>query len=206
MPKTLRRALIGCSLASLLVMAAAGGWWWGEAREDAYAFTGGEIDPAKPAPPLALTDQHGQPFDLSAAKGDAVLLFFGYTSCPDVCPTTLSDFSAIKADLGEDAERVRFVFVTVDPERDTPARVGEYLAAFDPAFVGLTGTPDQITQAKAGYGVVSPKADTWSATGYLLDHSSLTYAIDRQGRWRLTYGYGTDPAAIADDMRHLLDT
>lgn len=172
---------------------------------DDYAFQGGEIAPPNPAPALALTDQHGQPFDLAAQEGKVVLLFFGYTSCPDVCPTTLSDLLTVSEQLGERADDVTAVFVTVDPARDTPQRLAQYLDFFDPAFIGLTGTDEQIARARQGYGVYSRIQESTSSLGYLVDHTSALFLIDPDGNYRLTYPYGTDPAVIAADVTHLLD-
>ena len=172
---------------------------------DDYAFQGGEIAPPNPAPALALTDQHGQPFDLAAQEGRVVLLFFGYTSCPDVCPTTLSDLLTVREQLGERADDVAVVFVTVDPARDTPERLAQYLDFFDPTFTGLAGTDEQIARAKQGYGVYSRIQESTSSLGYLVDHTSALFVIDPDGNYRLTYPYGTDPAVIAGDVSHLLD-
>lgn len=172
---------------------------------DDYAFQGGELPPPNPAPALALTDQHGQAFDLASQRGRAVLLFFGYTHCPDICPTTLSDFLAVKEALGDQADEVAFVFVTVDPARDSPERLRQYLDFFDPGFIGLTGTDEQIAQAKQGYGVYSRIQESTSSLGYLVDHTSALFAIDPDGNYRLTYAYGTDPAIVAEDVSHLLD-
>ena len=172
---------------------------------DDYAFQGGEIPPPNPAPALTLTDQHGQPFDLASQRGRAVLLFFGYTHCPDVCPTTLSDFLTVRDALGDRADDVAFVFVTVDPARDTPDRLAQYLDFFDPGFIGLTGTDEQIAQAKQGYGVYSRIQESTSSLGYLVDHTSAMFVIDPDGNERLTYPYGTEPAIVAEDVSHLLD-
>lgn len=172
---------------------------------DDYAFQGGDISPPNPAPALALTDQHGQPFDLADQRGKAVLLFFGYTNCPDICPTTLSDFLAIKDALGDRADNVAFVLVTVDPARDTPERLTQYLNFFDPGFIGLTGNDEQIAQAKQGYGVYSQIQESTSSLGYLVDHTSALFVIDPDGNYRLVYPYGTDPAIVTEDVSHLLD-
>lgn len=174
-------------------------------RGEDYAFAGGEIKPAKAAAAIDLTDQHGQPFTLDQLNGRVVLLYFGYTTCPDLCPTTLSDFTAIKSGLGDLADSVAFVMVSVDPERDTAERLNEYLTFFDPAFIGLRGEGEQLERVKLAYGVVADRVEyPNSATGYLVDHTSLIYLIDPQGRLRLTYPYGTDPSLIEQDIRHLL--
>ena len=174
-------------------------------RRESYAFKGGEIRPPVAAAALDLTDQHGQPFSLERERGNVLIVFFGYTACPDICPTTLSDYTAVKEALGPKAERVRFVLVTVDPERDTAERLKAYLAFFDPDFIGLRGTPEQMEAVKQAYGVFARKVEfPNSAAGYLVDHTALTYVIDTEGRLRLTYGHGTDPEDIAADVRHLL--
>jgi protein SCO1/2 len=169
-----------------------------------YAFSGSEIDPARPAPEIALIDQAGRPFSLDDQAGKAVVLYFGYTTCPDACPTTLSDYLAVKEMLGDRAEDVSFVLVTIDPERDSPERLAEYLAFFDPTFVGLSGTADEIAAIARNYGASYARVEyPESATGYLMDHTTLTYVIDPQGRLRLTYSQAADPAAISEDLRHL---
>ncbi len=173
---------------------------------DSYEYNGGMLDPVKAAPPLDLTDQFGQPFSLTTAAPNVRLIYFGYTTCPDFCPTTLTDFMTVKDELGEDAERVEFLLVTVDPERDSAARLKEYLAFFDPAFIGLRGDPAQTEATARGYGVFAQKVEQPdSATGYLVDHTSLIYVLDEEGNLRLTFGYGSDPADITADVRHLLD-
>jgi len=172
---------------------------------DAYQFRGGVLEPAKAAPPLDLTDQFGQPFSLSAASPKIRLIYFGYSTCPDFCPTTLTDFLSVKEDLGDGSKDVEFILVTVDPARDTEERLREYLAFFDPAFVGLRGDEAETVAASAGYGVFAQRVDQpESATGYLVDHTSMIYVLDEAGDLRLTFGYGSDPADIAADIRHLL--
>jgi protein SCO1/2 len=175
-------------------------------RGEAYAFNGGVYEPPQPAPPLDLTDQQGQPFSLADQTGKVSLVYFGYTTCPDLCPTTLSDFTVVKEDLGADAERVNFVLATFDPERDTQARLAEYLGFFDESFIGLRGDAAQTEAAVRAYGVTVKRVEhPESATGYLLDHTALVYLVDPEGRLRVSYPYGADPALIAEDVRHLLD-
>ena len=168
--------------------------------------TGGEYSPAETAPPLNLTDQNGNAFSLDDQLGKVVLIYFGYTTCPDLCPTTLSDFQVVKDELGADAERVEFILTTFDPERDTRARLKEYLDFFDPEFIGLRGDEAQTEAFQKDYGITVNRVDyPDSATGYLLEHNALIYVIDPQGRLRLTFAYGTDPALIARDVKYLLD-
>lgn len=193
-------------LIAVLVLAAAGVIYWATNRTEAYQFKGGEISPAAIAPPLDLTDQHGNPFTLSQAKGKVMLVYFGYTICPDLCPTTLNDFAIVKDEIGESADQVDFMLVTFDPERDTQERMQEYLGFFDPDFVGLRGDDAQTQQFLQDYGVTIKRVEyPNSSTGYLIDHTALVYVIDNQGRLRLTYPYGTDPLMMAEDVRHLVN-
>lgn len=190
---------------AILAMLAAGIVYWATNRTEAYQFKGGEISPAAIAPPLDLTDQDGNPFTLSQEKGKVALVYFGYTICPDLCPTTLNDFAIVKDELGDDAAGADFILVTFDPERDTQARLQEYLGFFDPDFIGLRGDDAQTQQFLQDYGVTIKRVEyPNSSTGYLIDHTALVYVIDNQGRLRLTYPYGTDPLMIAEDVRHLV--
>jgi protein SCO1/2 len=190
---------------SLVVAIAIGtGAWmlWGQ--DDAYQFNGGFWEPTSKAPPLDLTDQNGQPFTLSAQEGKVVLLYFGYTYCPDYCPTTLAEMQTVESLLGDNADRVEVVMVSVDPERDTPARLNEYLSFFDPSFIGLSADAETTDRVKRDYGVLATRQDVGGASGYLVDHSTSLLAIDPGGYLRLTWAYGTDPALIVEDVEHLL--
>ncbi|HSJ58529.1 MAG TPA: SCO family protein, partial [Anaerolineae bacterium] len=123
-------------------------------------------------PDFELVDQAGAPWRLSDHRGDVVLLFFGYTSCPDVCPTTLATWRSVHEQLGDEAQRVRFVFVTVDPERDTPEHLGRHVNVFNPDFVGLTGDPNDLAAVYDIFDVYYEKVDVpQSALGYLIDHT-----------------------------------
>jgi protein SCO1/2 len=170
-----------------------------------YQFMGSKIDPAAPAPDFTLTDQNGQPYTLSDQKGKVVLIFFGYTNCPDVCPTTLAEFKNLREQLGDQADRVEFVFITVDPERDTPQRMAAYLPTFGEGILGLSGSEDELTPVWKAYGVYRNKVDSGSAAGYAMEHSSRTYGIDADGNLRVTYLFGTTPGSILKDALHLLD-
>ncbi len=170
-----------------------------------YSLHGSPIDTPKPAPEIALTDAGGQPFRLTDQKGKLVLIFFGYTNCPDVCPTTLAQFKQVRADLGKEAGQVQFVFVTVDPNRDTPARMSQYLASFDPTFIGIPGSEAQLATVWRSYGVsVDTSAGQAATANDTVNHSAYTYLIDRQGRLRLIYDYGTPYTDIEQDIRFLL--
>lgn len=199
------RAQAFALILGLLILAALISWTAYTVRGRSHAFNGGEYSPPQPAPALDLLDQNGNPFSLTDQAGKVNLIYFGYTTCPDLCPTTLSDFQLVKEELGPQAERVNFILVTFDPERDTPARLKEYLAFFDEDFVGLSGDETQTTAFLRAYGITVQRVDyPDSATGYLLDHTALVYLIDPEGRLRLSYPYGADPALIAEDVRYLL--
>lgn len=189
----------GAAIGLALILGA--GWAW-NARN--YQYNGVVIDPPAPAPDFTLTDQHGQPFRLNDQRGKAALIFFGYTNCPDVCPITLSEFKRVKALLGDQAERVKFIYITVDPERDTVTRMAEYMPNFDSQFVGLTGDPAAMEQVWKEYGVYIQKQEAGSAAGYLVDHSTRTYLIDPDGNWRLNFPYGMEPEKIVRDLRQVL--
>ncbi|HUV26664.1 MAG TPA: SCO family protein [Anaerolineales bacterium] len=169
-----------------------------------YTFQGSLIEPPVSAPQFELTDMNGQPFQLSELDGQVVVMFFGYTSCPDVCPVTLTEFLQIRSKLGEAAEEVSFVFVTVDPERDTPERMRKYLTNFDPEIIGLTGERNELEPVWASYGVYQAKAEGPSDEYYLVDHSSRVYVIDPDGNLRLTYLFGTENKLITEDVLHLV--
>jgi protein SCO1/2 len=168
-------------------------------------FTGNVLDPPMPAVDFTLTDQYGQLFGLSDQRGKVVVLFFGYTSCPDVCPTTLGVWNRVYNELGEDAEQVRFVFVTVDPERDTLDRLRDHLAIFSADFVGLTGTAEELAAVYQAYGVYAEREELAdSELGYQITHTASAYVIDREGNWRLRHLFGTPPEDVAHDLRQLL--
>ncbi|MEZ4767426.1 MAG: SCO family protein [Caldilineales bacterium] len=170
-----------------------------------YTFQGTAYPEPLARPAVQLTSETGQPFDLSDQSGKVSLLFFGYTTCPDVCPTTLAEARTILNDLGDDAQDVEFLFVTVDPERDTPEKLSAYTDAFHPGIVGLTGTPEQLAAVYDEFGVRAERVDAPdSALGYLMNHTSRMYLVDRDGNLRLSYGYGTPLENIVDDVRHLV--
>jgi protein SCO1/2 len=176
-----------------------------EAREEG-ALHGLAYQPPLPAPDFSLRDQNGRPFRLVEERGKAVLLFFGYTHCPDVCPATLSSFKRVRSQLGPKAERVRFVFVTVDPERDTPERVKDFLeTAGERDFVGLTGSREELEKVWKAYSVyVQKEASEAQDRGYSIVHTASVFLVDPEGRLRAMYSFGTDPRLIASDLRTIL--
>lgn len=170
------------------------------------SFRGSAVAEPAIVPDFVLIDENGEPFQLSDQRGNVVLLFFGYTSCPDVCPTTLANWRKVHESLGEDADRVRFVFVTVDPERDSAERLGLHVNAFNPDFIGLTGTPEALEAVYDIFDVFYEiDASSASALGYLVNHTATTFVLDTEGVWRLRETYGTPYEDIAHDIRQLLD-
>jgi protein SCO1/2 len=170
-----------------------------------YQFNGTEYLDAQPATDFELVATGGERFRLSDRQGQIVLMFFGYTSCPDVCPTTLAEAKRILDGLGEDADQVTFLFITVDPERDTTEVLATYVTAFHPNIVGLTGSPDELDSVRQAYGIIAEKEVLdESATGYIVNHTARVFLVDAEGRLRLSYRFGTPPDDILQDIRHLL--
>jgi protein SCO1 len=159
------------------------------------------FDDPQPAPPLALTDQDGQPFTLESLRGRPVLLFFGYTHCPDVCPTTIGTVTEV---LGEVGDGPRAVFTSIDPERDDVAAMKSYLQYLHPAFMALTGSPADIRTMADAWGVKYAKIETGSAGGYAMAHTADAYLVDAQGRLRAVFPFGTEAAVIAEHVKKLL--
>jgi protein SCO1/2 len=169
------------------------------------AFKSGALEPPRPAPDFALKAPDGTEFRLSRQRGVVVALAFGYTFCPDVCPTTLAELAAVRAKLGADAKNLAVVFVTVDPERDGPERLRSYTAAFDRTFTGLTGSAEQLAAVRNAYGVTARKRIvSGTAAAYLIDHSAFVYVIDTEGRLRLMFPFGTSIDDMAHDIRLLM--
>lgn len=153
---------------------------------------------------FALTDHNGKPRTLADFKGKAVLIFFGYTQCPDVCPTTMADMATVMKDLGPLADKVQVLFVTVDPERDTQVLLSEYVPAFDPRFLGLFGDKAAIDKVAAEFKVFYQKVPGKTPGSYTMDHTAGTYVFDPQGRIRLFVRHGQGVEAIVHDLKMLL--
>lgn len=151
-----------------------------------------------------LTDHNGQPRRLTDFRGKVVVLFFGYTQCPDVCPTTLSTLRETMTLLGDDAKRVQVLFITVDPARDTPALLAQYVPAFHPSFLGLYADEKGIAALAKDFKVFYAKQPGSTPGSYAIDHSTGNYAYDPQGRLRLLLRHGETPANIAADLKQLL--
>ena len=170
------------------------------------AFQATDITGAPFARDFKLTDHNGASRTLADFKGKAVALFFGYIHCPDVCPTTLSDFSAALKQLGPQANQVQVIFVTLDPQRDTPDLLKQFVPAFNPGFLGMFTDADGLKLLAHEYKVVYQKTSVKGADDYLLDHSAGTYIYDPQGRLRLLMPYGSSPETIAHDLKILLSS
>jgi protein SCO1/2 len=153
---------------------------------------------------IALTDHTGKPRTLADFRGKAVVVFFGYTQCPDVCPTTLAALADAMKKLGTDADRVQVLFVTIDPERDTAELLSRYVPAFDPRFLGLRGEADATARTAKEFKVLYQKQPGKAAGSYSMDHSAGTFIFDPQGRLRLYVGNAQGPDVFAHDLRELL--
>lgn len=188
------------------ILLAAGAWLAlaGCSKPAAPSFHGVDITGAEYARVLNLPDADGKPRSLADFKGKAAMVFFGYTQCPDVCPTTLAELAAAKKLLGPLGDRVQGVFVTLDPERDTPAVLKAYMASFDPSFIALRGTPDAIKQAAKEFKIFYEKVPGQTDTSYTFDHTAGAYLFDPQGRVRVFTHYGAGPQILADDLKVLL--
>ena len=167
-------------------------------------FQGTDITGADWGKELQLTDHNGQRRSLADFHGKVVVLFFGYTHCPDVCPTTLGELGITLKRLGADAAKVQVLFVTIDPARDTPALLAQYVPSFNPTFLGLTGTEAEIDKVAKSFKVFYKKQESGSKGGYTRDHSANTVILDSQGRLRLLFGFGSGAAPLVHDIQVLL--
>lgn len=154
--------------------------------------------------PFALTDQHGATVTEAALKGHPSLIYFGYTFCPDVCPTTLFDAANWMKELGPDADRLRFYFITVDPERDTREVIAEYLTAFDPRMIGLTGSRHAVDKALSAFRIYSRKVPADSGGNYTMDHNASVYMFDAEGRFAGTIAYQEPENEVLPKIRKLI--
>ena len=168
-------------------------------------FKGSDVTGTNYGRVLELTGHDGKPRTLADFKGKVVVLFFGYTQCPDVCPTTMAELAQVKKQLGADGDKLQAIFVTVDPERDSAELLKAYMASFDPAFVALRGTPGETQAVAQGFKVFYQKVPNKDGgEGYTLDHTAGAYVFDTQGRTRLFVRYGTPIEAWVADLRTLL--
>ena len=171
---------------------------------EAPTFKGADITGASFGRELALADHHGKARTLADFRGKAVVIFFGFTQCPDVCPTTLTTLAEAMKQLGPDADRVQGVFVTVDPERDTAELLKQYVPAFDPRFVGLRGDAAQTEAVAKEFRIIFQKVPGRTPETYTVDHSAGIFLFDPAGRLRVYEGHGQPPDVLAHDLRLLL--
>jgi protein SCO1/2 len=174
--------------------------------KDSPKFTSIDITGADYAKDFALTDHNGKPRTLADFRGKVVMMFFGYTQCPDVCPTSMTEMVAIKKLLGPDGDKLQGLFVTVDPERDKPEMLKAYMENFDPTFLALYTTPEKTAAVAKDYKVYYKKVPGPTPTSYTIDHTAGSYVYDTQGHLRLFTRYGMGVDKIADDIRLLLQT
>jgi protein SCO1 len=169
---------------------------------EAAGLKAGVFEPARPAPEFSLPASDGSNLNLKRFRGKVIVLGFGFTSCPDVCPVTLAILARARRKLGELADDLQVVYITVDPERDDAEQMRKYLAAFDPAFIGGTGTGEQLAAVREEYGIIAKKQV--EGDNYTFAHSSYTYLIDRDGQLRALMTYGHSAEDFAHDIRILL--
>jgi protein SCO1/2 len=153
---------------------------------------------------FALTDHNGQPCTLADFKGKVVVVFFGYTHCPDVCPTTLSELASIKKALGSEAERLQVIFITLDPQRDTPELMAGFVPAFDSSFLGLWGEQAVIDKVAKDFKIFAQKVPSKDGKSYTIDHTAGSYVFDDQGHIRLFVRHGQGGDGLQKDLRRLL--
>ena len=188
--------LIGMVVGSITLIAAFAVWDSTRAQElEILETVGGDF---------SLVAGDGQPVTLKSFEGRPVLMFFGYTACPDICPTTMITLKKVKKELGEDGDKVQVLFISIDPDRDSPKLAQEYAGYFDPAFIGLSGTIEQVTDAAKKFRAFFKKKEGSSAAGYLVAHTDVIYLLDGQGRTRGLYQLTDDVKRIAGDVQKLL--
>ncbi|MEW5942027.1 MAG: SCO family protein, partial [Chloroflexota bacterium] len=166
---------------------------------------GSVIEPPLPAAEISLTDHNGTPFRLSDHRGKVVALFFGYASCPDVCPATMAVLKQSRAQLKPDqAARVQVVFITVDPNRDAPELIQEYVSRFDPTFIGLSGTEAELSPVWQAYGVFRELGEPNASGFYDVSHTARVYVVDAQGNLSLSFPFGATVEDVVHDLKILL--
>ena len=172
-------------------------------REPAHEFAGAVLDDPELLPDFTLMSANG-PVSLSDFRGQYVFLYFGYMFCPDFCPTTMAKLAKVHRELGDDAGRMQAIMVSVDPERDTPELLANYVTVFNPTFIGITGTKEEIDRAGEPYGLFYQRNEGSAATGYLVDHSTRVYLISPDGRALVAYPHDATAEAILADLQWLI--
>ncbi|MEY4345331.1 MAG: hypothetical protein RL032_1163 [Pseudomonadota bacterium] len=191
------------NIAAYALLAGASGLL-GACSESKPQFASIDVTGANYAKNFELTDHNGQVRHLTDFAGKIVVMFFGYTQCPDVCPTSMAELAEVKKALGPDGDKLQGLFVTVDPERDKPEMLKAYMANFDPTFLALTTTPEKLAELAKDYKVYYKKVDGKTPTSYTMDHSAGSYVYDTKGQLRLFTRYGSGPAALVADIKLLL--
>ena len=201
---TSSRRLALKNIAGSACLASAGGLLTA-CQPDKPQFKAIDITGADYAQGFQLTDFNGQPRSLADYKGKVVVVFFGFTQCPDVCPTTMNEMAQVKKLLGTDGDKLQVVFISIDPERDTPEVLKAYMGSFDPTFTGLyAASPEALAALAKDFKIFYKKVDGKTPTSYSMDHTAASYVYDPQGRLRLYARYGIGPQAMTDDIRLLL--
>ena len=193
----MKRILAGLALAAATIAA-------GCDSQPRTPFNGVDVTGSDMGRELHLLDFNGKPRSLEEFRGKVVLVTFGYTQCPDVCPTTMLELAQVKKELGADGARVQGVFVSVDPERDTPEILKAYVGNFGPDFVALRGTPEETKAAAKAFKVFYSKVPGKTETSYTIDHTAGEYVFDTRGRVRLFTRYGSGAEALKNDLKILL--
>ena len=170
--------------------------------ENKLTFNGSNITEAKLDSYFELTSHNGKKKNINDFKGKVVAIFFGFASCPDICPTTMFELKKIKSDLGEKSKEFKVLFISLDPERDTPELLSKYVPSFDPSFIGLTGTEEDIKKITQQFKVYRKKII--QGDSYTIDHSSGLYLLDREGKIRIRHSYGTEIKLIVEDIKKLI--
>ncbi len=168
-----------------------------------HDFSGTELSAPHPAPDITLNSVDG-PVNLHDFKGKYTFVYFGYVFCPDVCPSTMSMLTRVKKGLGEDANQIEVIMVTLDPERDTPEKLAEYMNYFDSSFIGLSGDMETIDQLREPFGIYYQRQEGSVATGYLIDHSARFYLLDRDTNAIVAYPHGTLSDVVIKDITYLI--
>ncbi|WP_156373257.1 SCO family protein [Pseudorhodoferax sp. Leaf267] len=187
---------------TLLLLGA--GAWLAACTDTKPSFAAVDITGADYAKDFQLTDHNGQARSLKDFKGKVVVVFFGFAQCPDVCPTSMAELAQVKEALGADGDKLQGLFVTVDPERDTPEVLKAYMANFDPSFLALRTSPEGLAALAKDFKVYYKKVEGKTPTSYTMDHSAGSYVYDTQGRLRLYARYGSGAEALTADVRQLL--
>jgi len=173
-------------------------------QQSGQTFNSVDITGASYGRDFALTDQNGNRRTLADFRGKVVLIFFGYTQCPDVCPTTLADMAQVKAKLGSAGDKLQVLFISVDPDRDTPAVLTQYVPSFDRSFIGLYGNAEETARTAKEFKVIYQKVPGKTSTSYSIDHSAGSYLFDSQGRLRLFVKQSQSVDSIAADVKRLM--